>query len=86
MGRSGPVTLSSHTEAQWPLAGMKDTCVLGALTLIFGLLSSLQGVSSNQVSQSSVTLGGPHGAEAYPGTWQLEGGREGLRPTVWNNF
>ena len=53
---------------------MKDACAVGTLTLIFGLLSTLQGVSTNEVSQSSVTLGGPYGQRLIPGhgDWREE--------------
>ncbi|XP_052053743.1 transmembrane protein 92-like isoform X3 [Apodemus sylvaticus] len=40
---------------------MKDSCVVGTLTLIFGLLSTLQGVSTNEVSHTMNILSCPKG-------------------------
>ncbi|XP_052051876.1 transmembrane protein 92-like [Apodemus sylvaticus] len=40
---------------------MKDSCVLGTLTLIFGLLSSLQGVSTNEGVNTCDSLSCPKG-------------------------
>ncbi|XP_052053615.1 transmembrane protein 92-like [Apodemus sylvaticus] len=40
---------------------MKDACVVGTLTLIFGLLSSLQGVSTNEGVNTCDSLSCPKG-------------------------
>ncbi|XP_052053915.1 transmembrane protein 92-like [Apodemus sylvaticus] len=40
---------------------MKDNCVVGTLTLIFGLLSSLQGVSTNEGVNTCDSLSCPKG-------------------------
>ncbi|XP_052053640.1 transmembrane protein 92-like [Apodemus sylvaticus] len=40
---------------------MKDSCVLGTLTLIFGLLSRLQGVSTNEGVNTCDSLSCPKG-------------------------
>ena len=47
---------------------MLDAWIWGTLTLTFGLLSSLQGVSFNEVSETSMTFEDPNGQETCLGT------------------
>ena len=61
-GKDPALSLCPYTlKISGPLDRMLDTWVWGTLTLTFGLLSSLQGVSTNEVSETSVTFEDPRG-------------------------
>ena len=64
-GKGPALSLCPYTlKLCGPLARMLDTWVPGRLTLIFVLISSLRRVSTNEVSETSVSFGGPNGVEA----------------------
>ena len=56
-GKDPALSLCPYTlKISGPLDRMLDAWIWGTLTLTFGLLSSLQGVSANEVSETSVTF------------------------------
>jgi hypothetical protein len=61
-GKGPALSLCPYTlKLSGPLDRMLDTWVWGTLTLTFGLFSSLQGVSFNEVSETSMTFEDPMG-------------------------
>lgn len=85
-GKGPALSLCPYTlKISGPLDRMLDAWIWGTLTLTFGLLSSLQGVSFNEVSETSMTFGGPKGAEACLGT-QSSTCQELPKPQAIGNF